>query len=154
MTSRCPRCGHSCIPTATGLCCSCRDYTRARNPLDTPSRDLYGHDMYFDRNGVPITLREFYRLSNDLGYRRIAEDIIGDYQVETVWRGLNRNWLDPAHPLIFETRVSLSGIAVTRHFHRYFTEDEARAGHEALCAEIRVARQDARVRHPSSGGAP
>jgi hypothetical protein len=117
------------------------------------SRDLHGYDMYFDRNGVPITMREWGDHGRDLAYKRVAEDQIGDYWVSTVWVGLDMGFHfghtapgETYQPIIFETMVFLrpdvtDDLSMDMDQWRYATEEQARAGHEAVCAEIRVKEQ-------------
>lgn len=99
-------------------------------------RDPY-HHPYYDRAGTPINAERWVELRGaDETYLRVALDEIGFYVVSTVWLGIDHAFTGP--PLIFETMVFLSGTVVDTYCHRYTTEEQARAGHEAVCAEIRV----------------
>lgn len=84
------------------------------------------NDMYFDKTGKAISLREWARLMEDISYRRIAFNQLSDdsHYISTVWLGMN-DLNDP--PLIFETM-----IFPQQHIIRYATEAEALAGHQAL----------------------
>jgi hypothetical protein len=142
----CPRCGRSSQhpdDAKEGYCGACHDYTGPGNPMDTPPRERYGHDMYWDRNGVPLSLREWAELreNTDHSYVALGRDTIGFYLVSTVWIGLDLGYNEP-QPLIFETMVFVNGSCYDMYCHRYATEAEALAGHEAVCAEIRVGEQD------------
>jgi len=119
-------------------------------PGDPAASPLAGRWMYYDRNGVPITstLRHG-RMMQDLEYRRIALDVIGTARVSTVWLGIDHNFGMHGPPIIFETMVfdmpdgwtasgDIAGVWEDRGCWRYATEEEARAGHEAVCAELRV----------------
>lgn len=102
---------------------------------------------YYDRNGVPISLNQWGPLHADMKYKRIAEDTIGQLWVSTVWLGLDHAMPWGHHrPLIFETMVfGRDGDVVEWDefdVARYSTEEEARAGHEAVCAMLRVQHAD------------
>ncbi|MDQ2750234.1 MAG: hypothetical protein M3Y44_12030 [Actinomycetota bacterium] len=62
----------------------------------------------------------------------MAQEQIGPYFVSTVWLGIDHKWSHLGPPIIFETMV-FPECEVSR---RYATEAQARAGHEALCAEV------------------
>lgn len=91
---------------------------------------------YFDRDGSPICLRRWGELQEDWEYKRVAFDEVGNQQVSTVWLGLNHSTSPSGTPVaIFETMVFPEC-----ELWRYSTLDQARAGHEAVCAELRVAQ--------------
>jgi hypothetical protein len=62
--------------------------------------------QHFDRQGQPISLRQWAQLFEDESYKRVAEDHLDDGRVwvSTVWLGFNHNW-GSGPPLIFETMV-------------------------------------------------
>lgn len=107
--------------------------------------------MEYDREGRPIDMWTWARLHADHEYRRVAEDLVGDIWVSTVWLGLDHNWMPGGRPIIFETMVFDQGTTETinlgggdREYHpsldefsrRYCTEDEAMAGHKEVVAEV------------------
>jgi hypothetical protein len=104
--------------------------------------------MYYDRLGVPIELMEWAGLLEDREYARIAESTVGPYLISTVWLGLDQNFLHIGPPIIFETMVfahvsgDLHGDLETR---RYFTEGEARVGHEEMVQLVEVLENVSRV---------
>ena len=80
---------------------------RPGDPDYSPIMDsLHGFRLYYDRQGQPITLRQWCQLSEDMAYKRVAEDYLDDGHiwVSTVWMGLNHSF-GPGEPLIFETMV-------------------------------------------------
>ena len=94
--------------------------------------------LYYDKQGNPITMEEWARLSSDMEYRRVAETTGCGKWVSTVWLGLNHSH-GGGPPLIFETMVfdvdkdgeiNWSEIDADR----YSTEEEALKGHERLCS--------------------
>lgn len=108
------------------------------------------YGMYYNREGKPITMWEWARLSQLPGYKRIAVTMLPDgRRVSTIWLGLNHSfWPDrPIH--IFETMVfsaethTIELGSGPREVHaeegqwRYTTEAEALAGHEAVVAQLR-----------------
>lgn len=68
--------------------------------------------------------------------RKIARTEIGGVTVSTVFLGLNHAWGD-GPPLLFETLV-IEG-PLDGNMDRYSTIEEARAGHEAMCEEVKKA---------------
>lgn len=129
----CPLCGATSYNPKDieyGYCGACHDVTGRFGAL------------WYDKQGNRICLRDVEPLLGDMDYKRVASDEIGLYWVSTVWLGLDHQM--PFHlagvgfsPLIFETMVFLGGTVVDTHMQRYSTEDQAKAGHEAICAEIR-----------------
>lgn len=94
-----------------------------------------GH-LYYDRAGKKITSIEWRNLSEDREYRRIEfEELPDGTQVSTVWLGLEHGVNDDGKPLIFET-MSFLPNGDSDKCRRYFTEEEARLGHEEVKLEI------------------
>lgn len=65
---------------------------------------------YFDRKGNEIDLHRFGQLWEDVSYRRVKEDVIGDYVVKTFWMGIDPYYMkksikDKDLPEIFETMI-------------------------------------------------
>ena len=95
---------------------------------------------YYDREGKPLELFAWASLFEDIPYKRIAKDVLPDgTEVSTVWLGLDHNFGFGGPPLIFETMVfaatedgSLGDELATE---RYATEEQAKAGHEAMVRE-------------------
>ena len=93
---------------------------------------------YYDRQGKPLPdVVTWCRLLEMRSYQHAAETTLPHgLWVSTVWLGLDHNFNPNGPPLIFETTVfrtkaDLEGLETRR----YSTEPEARAGHDALCAE-------------------
>jgi hypothetical protein len=122
--------------------------------------DAFEHACYFDRDGQPLTLRQFGQLSEVLEYRRVAETYLHDNEiwVSTVWLGLNHNFGPTGPPLIFESMVFVDvtseKLAKRRRrwpswredqfpydggeTQRYATEAQAIAGHEEMVESLRM----------------
>lgn len=138
----CPVCSttsHNPDDVSAGWCEHCRAYTGA--VVEMVDRAPWGLDrpMYFDKQGHPVTMARWAWLSDHdrfEEYRRVAEDTIDLYWVSTVWIGLDLGFAG-GPPLIFETAVFLQDTVEDMGMNRYASEDEARAGHEAVVAEIR-----------------
>ena len=82
-------------------------------------------------------MEEWVALLGDGDYKRIAETTVGDLWVSTVWLGLDTNWRDDQHPLIFETMVwNIAGDKITDGPIRYATEEAAMTGHRYVVAQI------------------
>lgn len=101
--------------------------------------------MYYDKHGEPIDdVILWARLFEDMEYRRVAMDWVGELWVSTVWLGLDHNmWLE-GPPLIFETMIfednkkymPLDGKHFTRMNGidqlRYSTLEQAENGHREV----------------------
>ncbi len=151
----CPVCGrtsHNPNDVREGFCGACHAWTGAAEHMVHSVPFEIEQDMYYDRQGHPITLARYawligYHTRTEV-YKRIALDDIGLYRVSTVWLGANHNWTGVGPPIIFETMVFLAGSSEDWGMHRYATEEQALAGHEAVCAEIReLDRQAAKQEH-------
>jgi hypothetical protein len=83
---------------------------------------------YYDMDGNYITREEWGAQINDIEYRRVGFDRIGDIEISTVLIGIDHNFMD-GPPLIFETMIF--GGELSDEQWRYSTKEEALAGHEA-----------------------
>lgn len=98
---------------------------------------------YYDRLGRPIwDLFEWARLFEmGYSYRCVAVTRWNQggksYRVSTVWLGLDHGW-GGGRPLIFETMIFTSDEAIDTWCDRYSTEDEARAGHNAVVSLLKA----------------
>lgn len=152
----CPVCGktsHNPTDIRTGYCGACHDWTGVITLREAePDRP-----MCYDRQGHPITMARWAWLRDPRGhgdddYLRVALDEVDEvYTVSTVWLGLDHSF-GHGPPQIFETMTFLSGTVEDTSCQRYATEDQARAGHEAVVAEIRVLAQIAADRERIDGG--
>jgi hypothetical protein len=107
----------------------------ARKYPDLPDMDIY------DREGNKISFQQYVELLGDsknwMDYRRVAFDQYGDFDVSTIWLGINHNWSGKGDPVIFETmifvRVPDDEDRSSVYCRRYTNEQEALEGHkEAL----------------------
>lgn len=93
---------------------------------------------FYDRQGRPITLREWGKLREDRkgpeARVRVGLDIIGEAEVSTVWLGMDHGW-GQGPPLIFETMIF--GGPHDQWQDRYSTEEAATAGHRAVVEALR-----------------
>lgn len=113
------------------------------------------HHQYVDRDGNPITMIKWGQLFEQNDYRRVALDTIENYEISTVWLGLNHGHGE--HPLYFETMVFDASAPhgtlppwpddyeppeVTRwqdlDARRYRTETEAVAGHQEMVEKVKA----------------
>ena len=91
-------------------------------------------DMYFGRDGKPISMREWV----DVVQNRPEEKFVAKTEldsgrvVSTVWLGLNHNFGD-GPPMIFETMVfPQQNNWGEEDMERYSTLEEAKEGHERM----------------------
>lgn len=81
-----------------------------------------------------VRLRHWDALENERKYTIIEQTTIGDYLISTVWLGLDHSF-GYGPPLIFETMVFKGGES-DLDCERYSTEEEALAGHAAICEKV------------------
>lgn len=107
--------------------------------------------MYFDREGQPINATEWAEIWRTPGARQIGLTTIGEWNVSTVWLGIDHGMLlhGRNQPVIFETMVFYTGTLDEEQMHpelrgldqaciRYCTAAEAEAGHDRTCVDLRV----------------
>lgn len=70
--------------------------------------------------------------------RRVAETMIGEVRVSTVFLGINHAWRPDEPPALFETMVF--GGPLDLEMDRYSRWDSAEEGHEAMCKRVREAK--------------
>lgn len=68
--------------------------------------------------------------------RTVAQDTIDDFWVSTVRLTADHGW--GRTPLLYETMVFQKGSWSEVECDRYSTEEEARAGHKAMCERVRA----------------
>jgi hypothetical protein len=76
----------------------------------------------------------------DIMDRHVADDMIGESRVSTVFLGIDHRLLGDGPPLIFETLVF--GGPLADEMDRYSTWEESEAGHTAMVKRV----QDASAR--------
>jgi hypothetical protein len=91
----------------------------------------------YDKLGNPIDFMTWAKLREDKSYKRVALDRVGEAEVSTVWLGLDHNF-GGGPPLIFETIVF--GGERDQDCQLYSTEEQARAGHARIVAELSAIR--------------
>jgi hypothetical protein len=123
---RCPRCGmtsHHPMDAYEGYCGNCHDWTEAR-------QYRLGH---YDRQGRPISMRQFAELLDDVESRRVGYDNVEGLEVSTVLMSMDLNFTGQGPPLIFETVVfdhDADGRRNELYCERYATAEGALAGHD------------------------
>lgn len=96
---------------------------------------------YYDRQGQPITMRQWVESFEDFESKRVALTFVGDVRISTVWLGLDHNFANAygpvvSPPLIFETMVF--GGPMDQEPYRWATEQEAIEGHEIAVAAAKL----------------
>lgn len=92
--------------------------------------------LYYDKEGLPISMQSWGLLMESPSYRIVQQDEAADGSwVSTVWLGLNHN-IGGRELHIFETMVfrgkDVSDVIAAR---RYPTLSKAKTGHEELLKE-------------------
>lgn len=86
---------------------------------------------YYARDGQPLDLHSWAAMTGDLDYKRVAETWVDDgVWVSTVWLGLDHNFMPDGPPLIFETMIFASHLAIDGETWRCSTEAQAKAMHQ------------------------
>lgn len=101
--------------------------------------------MYFDRRGLPISMRQWGDLLGYTpSYRGVVNTTLGRLWISTVWLGLD-NSFGRGRPVIFETAIFSIGTGRKKkrglpsgvlYIDRYCTEKEALKGHSNICRMI------------------
>jgi hypothetical protein len=93
---------------------------------------------YYDRAGNKVEDEREQLALWDIALRRVAETTVGEKWVSTVHVPLDQGFGE-GPPLIFETMVFADKTSGTDLYQeRYSTEDDARAGHEAVVERLRA----------------
>lgn len=86
---------------------------------------------YFDRNGDPISIKQWFEMTDDPNFRNIRKTTLDNgTRISTIWLGLARGY-GPNGPLIFETML-FSPDEGEQECYKYATEEEAIEHHEHL----------------------
>jgi hypothetical protein len=93
-------------------------------------------DWYYDREGKPISQKEWTRLMGVEDYKIVAQHQVGDSWVSTVWLGINHNFGSTGPAIIFETMVF--GGRLADEMCRYATEAQAVEGHAVMVGRVRA----------------
>jgi len=98
-------------------------------------------NKYYDRDGNPMDMMDYSRQFANMEYKRVKETTLPDGTwISTVWLGIDHHFGD-GPPLIFETMVFSSQEDMADHdCERYSTLAEAEAGHTAMVAKWKEAR--------------
>jgi hypothetical protein len=99
-------------------------------------------NLYYDRDGSPLTLEQWGKKLNNLAYKRVASDTVGPLWVSTIWLGLEHGFCAD-RPLIFETmgfsadRGSPKAWLELLGPWRYATEQDALRAHALIVDKLR-----------------
>lgn len=112
--------------------------------------------VWYDRDGNAIeTMDEHGKLIiermkhvNDLlsdpDYKTVSRTVVSDYEVSTVWLGLDHNFGD-GPPILFETMIFAKGtngdVSYDEWCWRYHTLEEAEAAHESIVKALQEGRE-------------
>jgi hypothetical protein len=93
----------------------------------------------YDKTGKKIGMREYHKLKWETpGYFLIYRDWIREYEISTVWLGINHQFWQKGPPLIFETMVfkGEEREALDDFTKHYSTEEEAEEGHLTTMVQV------------------
>ena len=89
------------------------------------------NNFILDLHGEPVpepdilVWAEWYETAN----RRVAEDVIGQYRVSTVFLGINHNFQSDGLPVLWETMVFCDDKRFNDYQRRYTSREDAITGH-------------------------
>lgn len=92
---------------------------------------------------VPVTCAETWGLwmsSHDI---HVADDVIDEIRISTVFLGLDHNHREHTNPILFETMIFTAGSPGVME--RYRTWDDAQAGHALLLKTIQSQKEMAQL---------
>lgn len=87
----------------------------------------------------PVPTRDVERwgeMLENIERRRVSFDAVGDYEVSTVFVGIDHNFIDRGPPLLFETMV-FDEKGDGRECYRYSSWDDALTGHLATVRRLK-----------------
>lgn len=95
--------------------------------------------QFYDKEGKNIDIEEYGRLFEDIEYRLVKQECIGNRMISTVWLGLNHAFFKDQPLLIFETMVFSEdeNDPYNNDQYRYSTLEEAEEGHKMVVEEIK-----------------
>lgn len=110
---------------------------------------IFGRPIYFDKQGNPISMRQWGQLkfeehddgsASHTDYAIIGRDEVDGVLVSTVWMGLDHGFSRTQKPVIFETMVfdNPDDMGDDRYMRRYCTEEEAARGHRSIVDDLRA----------------
>ena len=94
-----------------------------------------GRSLYLDRQGQPMTLRQWGAAFSDVEGRIVAQDLVGNVLVLTMWMGVDASLFSGKAPLIFGS-ILKEGLKFG-HQIETATEAEALEAHEILVLKAR-----------------
>lgn len=101
--------------------------------------------ILIDKRVMPAELMQWARwmeLSRADNSFRVAETMVGDLWVSTVFLGLDHRFVGDGPPIVFETMVFSGEHGYDENMARYCTYDEALDGHNTLVASLRMLHED------------
>ena len=91
-----------------------------------------------EKRPVPTrSVNAWGEMMEDIDRRRVGFDEIGDFQVSTVFIGIDHASIGEGPPLLFETMVFAAGTVDDRETHRYSSWDDALIGHQATVRRLK-----------------
>jgi len=108
------------------------------------------YPIWLDRQNETLSWEEYGYLHSFRSYCRVDEAVIGPFWISTVWLGINMAMVTMSRtPVVFETMIFLNRGELESALHpelrpymnsilRYSSEEDALAGHAAVCVDIRM----------------
>lgn len=109
--------------------------TTGKNPFSLKFTFLY----VLDENGAPVEagdIEQFGEFFENFDNRRVAEDIVGNRTISTVFLGFNHCHIPDGPPVLWETAIFDGDDADI--YDRYTSREEAEAGHKRCVEEVKA----------------
>jgi len=97
------------------------------------------HEHFFDRDGEPMSLRQWAIKQEDDEYSHLAYDVVGEFAVSTVWVGISTNPMInlPFETAIFDRDITKDYPGKVLQNYRWSSEPQAMIQHRAVVKNIR-----------------
>lgn len=108
------------------------------DPMWDDVRKVGDTALYFDRQGQPMTLRQWVTGIETDEYRFLKRTRVGESMIVTAWNGVNDGWPDPEAQIFGTIEIRGQGENVTYHDEETdSTEAAALATHDRRVEELR-----------------
>lgn len=95
---------------------------------------------YVDRDGNPISMERFAELFGDEDYKRIGRDVLGPYEVSTIWLGI-----DLGAPFLPEMRYETMVFSPWGIVEEYRWRSDYEASHMHVAVASTILKRRGRV---------
>ena len=87
--------------------------------------------------GKVISLKEWGELAEDLNYRIVKQEKVGEYFISTIWLGTDLNFYSEGVENIFETMIFNKEERAELFQQRYRSLEDAKNGHKKIVSMLK-----------------